>query len=67
MKVGKAIYNVLGVVQGAVELIGSLQRLVRRARKGILPLEDDTQPIPLRRPTTIRPPPLPPNEPLKRR
>jgi len=63
MKIGKAIYNVLGVVQTVVELVGSLQRLVRKARKGILPLEDDTQPIPLHR-DAIRPPP---NEPLKRR
>lgn len=65
MKIGRLIYRGLGVVQGVVELFGSLQRLVRKARKGVLPLEDDTQPIPLRR-DTIRPPPLP-NEPLKRR
>lgn len=64
MKIGKAIYNVLGVVQTVVELVGSLQRLVRKARKGIVPHVDDTQPIPRR--DAIRPPPLP-NEPLKRR
>lgn len=64
MKIGKAIYNVLGVVQAVVELAGSLQRLVRKARKGVLPLPNDTQPIPLHR-DAIRPPP--PNEPLKRR
>lgn len=63
MKIGKVVYNVLGVVQGVVELVGSISRLVRKARKGVLPLEDDTQPIPLRR-DAMRPPP---NEPLKRR
>ena len=63
MKVGRVVYNVLGVVQGVVELVGSISRLVRKARKGVLPMPDDRQPIPLRRPT-MRPPP---NEPLKRR
>jgi hypothetical protein len=63
MKVGRIVYNVLGIVQGAVELIGSISRLVRKARKGVLPMPDDTQPIPLRHPM-MRPPP---NEPLKRR
>ena len=63
MKVGRVIYNVLGVVQTVVELFGSLQRMVRKARKGISPHVDDTQPIPLHR-DAIRPPP---NEPLKRR
>lgn len=63
MKIGRAVYNVLGVVQAAVELVGSLQRLVRKARKGVLPLPNDTQPIPLRQ-RTMRPPP---NEPTERR
>lgn len=63
MKVGRVIYNVLGGVQAVVELIGSISRLVRKARKGIMPMVDDTQPVPLRQ-RTMRPPP---NEPLKRR
>jgi hypothetical protein len=65
MKLGRVVYNVLGGVQAAIEFMGALRRLVRKARKGVLPLVDDTQPIPLRHPV-IRPPPLP-HEPLKRR
>lgn len=59
MKIGRVIYRTLGVVQGGVELWGSLCRLVRKARKGLLPLEDDTQPIPLRHRTIIPPPNAP--------
>lgn len=47
MKVTRAIYWTLGSVQAVVEFVGALQRMVRKARKGILPLVDDTQPIPL--------------------
>lgn len=57
MKVGRAIYHVLGFMQGIVELVGSVRRLVLQARRGTLPVVDDTEPIPLRKP----------NEPLKRR
>lgn len=44
---GRAIYWTLGAVQAAGEVVSSGQRLVRQMRKGIVPLVDDTQPIPL--------------------
>ena len=44
---GRAIYWTLGAAQAAGELIGVTRRLVRSARKGVLPMQDDTQPIPL--------------------
>lgn len=48
MKIGRAIYWAIGGVQTGVELWGSLCRLVRNVRKGVMPLEEDTEPFPLR-------------------
>lgn len=44
---GRAIYWTIGAVQAAGELAGATRRMVRSARKGIIPHVDDTQPIPL--------------------
>ncbi len=44
---GRAVYWTLGAVQAVVEGAGVVRRLVRSARKGVLPMQDDTQPIPL--------------------
>jgi len=44
---GKAIYWTIGGIQAVGELVGSGRRLVRQMRKGIVPMVDDTQPIPL--------------------
>jgi len=44
---GRAIYWTLGAVQATVEVAGTVSRLVRQMRKGIVPMVDDTQPIPL--------------------
>lgn len=44
---GKAIYWAIGAAQAAGEAVGAGQRLVRQVRKGIVPLDDDTDPSPL--------------------
>lgn len=44
---GRAIYWTIGAVQAVIEGVGAGRRLIRQVRKGIVPMVDDTQPIPL--------------------
>lgn len=47
--IGRALYWTLGGIQSVGELFGACRRLVREARKGIVPHVDDTEPVPLTR------------------
>lgn len=41
------IYWGIGAVQTGAEFLSSGRKLVRQMRKGLLPLDDDTDPVPL--------------------
>lgn len=43
----RGVYWTLGAVQAVLELAGATRRIVLSARKGVVPMVDDTQPIPL--------------------
>ena len=42
-----AAYWTIGAIQAAGELAGATRRLVRQARKGVVPHVDDSPPMPL--------------------
>lgn len=50
---GRAIYWTLGAIQGMGELFGATRRLVREARKGVVPHVDDSEALPFS-PETFR-------------
>lgn len=46
---GRAIYWTIGGIQAVGEVVGTVSRLVRQMRKGVVPHVDDSDPIPLTR------------------
>lgn len=56
-RVGRAIFNVLGVVELVVDAYGFVAKLFKKKPKPVLRDEQDEEVIPLRR-VTVRPPPL---------